>query len=137
MSQVSRRIFTLGLLRDVVVVGIESVGAQAAGSSSRSDRPVWRRKTSSRLGRARVSDWARSPAPSRTRMRLRDGDVALVDVEADEVVLRRRLADERLGADRFEHVLDGAVDADRDDVAGHLALQLVGRALGDDPRRGR
>ena len=42
------------------------------------------------------------------------------------------LADERLGADGLEHVLDGALDADRDDVTGDLALQLVGRALGHD-----
>ena len=49
------------------------------------------------------------------------------------VVLAARLADERLGADGLEDVLDGAVDADRDDVAGDLALELVGRALGDDP----
>jgi hypothetical protein len=45
----------------------------------------------------------------------------------------RRLADERHRLDDRQDGRAGAVDADRDHVAGDLLLQLVGRALGDDP----
>ena len=42
------------------------------------------------------------------------------------------LADVRLVADQVEDALASAVDAERDDVAGDLALELVGGALGHD-----
>ena len=58
--------------------------------------------------------------------------LAALDVEADHAVLAAGLAHERLRADRLEDVLRGAVDAEGDDVARDLALELVGRALGDD-----
>ena len=67
----------------------------------------------------------------------RHGRLATVDVEPDDAVLAGRLADERLAPDGLEDVLGRAVDAERDDVAGDLALELVGRALGDDLARGR
>ena len=73
-------------------------GGHAAGSSRR-ERPVWRRKTSSRLGRASVRSCGARPAPSRSRMSCGTARLALVDVEADQLVLDRGLADEGLGAD--------------------------------------
>ncbi len=113
------------------VIGWEDGRAHAAGSS-RSDRPVWRRKTSSRLGRASVMVWADRPAAVEDPQDLRDGRVALVDIEADELVLAARLADEGLIADGGQDPLAIAVDAERDHVAGDLALERVGRALRDD-----
>lgn len=59
--------------------------------------------------------------------------VAAVAVEADLPVLQARLADERLGPQDLDDGRGAAVHADREDVAGDLSLEGVGRALGDDP----
>ena len=107
-----------------VVCGIGGMG-QAAGSS-RSERPVWRRKTSSRLGLWSVIEVGASPAPSSIRSRLRDGELATVHVESDEPVrVVRRLADERHVVHQPEDQGPGAVHADRHDVAGDGLLELV------------
>src|SRR5947208_1969049 len=58
--------------------------------------------------------------------------LAAVDVEAKLAALNAGLADEGLAAKEFEGLVASAVDADRDDVAGDAALQLIGRAFGDD-----
>ncbi len=108
------------------------IGAHAAASSRR-ERPVWRRKTSSRLGRARVRVCGRSPAPSSTRMSC--GTAISPWSTYSRTRSSSLLASRTNGwlANGLEHVLDRAVDADRDDVTGDLPLQLVGRALGHDP----
>ena len=57
----------------------------------------------------------------------------LVDVQADELVLAASPRGRTAGCGRPRgRCSTVAVDADRDDVAGDLALELVGRALGDD-----
>ena len=63
---------------------------------------------------------------------LRHGLFAAIDVEPDEAILAGRLAHEWLQPDGLEDAFRGAVDADRDDVAGDLPLELVGGALGHD-----
>ena len=99
-----------------------------------------RRAASDRSGGGRRrrgwGDGGRSMTPRARRRRGRGGAagrrLATVDVEPDDAVLAGRLAHERLAPDGFEDVLGRAVDDEGDDVAGDLALQLVGRALGDD-----
>ena len=72
------------------------------------------------------------PFPIEDAEEERHGRLATVHVEPDDAVLAGRLAHERLAPDGFEHVLGRPADDERHDVAGDLALQVVGGAFGDD-----
>src|SRR5476651_1160519 len=62
----------------------------------------------------------------------RHGDLAAVDIEPHHSVLRRRLAHEWLPFQQVERGLLVALHAQRHQVAGDLALQLLGRAQRHD-----
>ena len=117
-----------GGLGKVAGVGL---GVHAAGSSRR-DRPVWRRKTSSRLGRANVNVWARNPAWSSARM--------ISGTALSPWSTYRRMRPSSALASRTND-WPRTVSRTRSwspstpmrhDVARHLALQLVRGALGHD-----
>ena len=127
ISQVSRMSF----MRRVPFVFGASVRPPR---SSRSERPVWRRKTSSRLGRCE-GDRRRRAA---RRRRARGGGAGRPSRRGRRRAGRRRPRRSPRGRTAGARtasrtLLGGAVDAERDDVAGDLALELVGRALGHDP----
>jgi hypothetical protein len=101
------------------------------GAVSRSERPVFLRKTSSRLGRWRfIVEGARPLASSRRR--------TCGTASSPRSTYRRtrpssRPASRTNGCGQQLHdLLAVAVDADRQHVAGDLALELARRALGDD-----
>ena len=68
----------------------------------------------------------REPGAVERAQDLRDGRLARVDVQAHDLAVDGRFADVAAGAHELEHALGQAVDAEGDDVAGDLALELVG-----------
>src|SRR5256714_1638808 len=63
---------------------------------------------------------------------VRDGGGSRVDVEPQPVLGRLQLPHVRLVAEQLGRARCRTVDAHGHHVAGHLALEVVGRALGDD-----
>ena len=100
---------------------VESVFVKESGrqAASRSDRPVCCRNTSSRLGRVRVSDVGLRPAPSSRRRIARERGLAVVHVEAHDLVVVRGRSDVRLRAQQVQSAVAIDAHADGNDVAGH------------------
>ena len=105
--------------RDGAVV--DGDGRAHAAASSRSERPVWRRKTSSRLGRCERDASALAGRRRRGHGAAAGRPLALLDVQPDEAVVvelaSRTNAWPRTSARTRSR---GAIDADRHDVAGDL-----------------
>src|SRR5688572_29161869 len=127
MSQVSRRTFTVSLPSKVVWFRAASGGRLLAERSAGvpEEHVV-------EAGAGQGQGLGAESGTVEHADQVRDGDVALVDVEPDEIVLVARLAHERLVANGLQDGFGGPVDADGDDVPGDLALQLVGGAVSDD-----